>query len=377
MKHGNGSVFTAVARFEPGPRVPRDDENADNASASFPGPSGSLSLSRPEPMETDSASGDFFSRPLSIQLKSGTALNASGATDIQSDVLIDSHRNDHEAERQPRQEAASMQSAGSSQAQQSTADGQEDEMPLPESSENMALVSSTQSDSQSMLSNVQSSASSKQSRRRRNDPHNKPPKFKKKPDPNSHSKFRELDFASRDFEFLKRDRDCASMICGSCSGKGHHLLDCVWPDARGDLTGCPFCNTKEHPMDNCPQQPAFDDFEWTHILVFRRANKPLLRTTRSWVHYAQLADRYATGAAVHDTMVIHEWRHLLSKGFPWTRSFGQNLARPQTLSRGPWVRYDYSNDSASQNYLKRDPKTMSPYIVFSDDSLKDERFTPR
>ncbi|KAK1729630.1 uncharacterized protein BDZ83DRAFT_748031 [Colletotrichum acutatum] len=96
----------------------------------------------------------------------------------------------------------------------------------------------------------------------------------------------------------KRNEKCANIICGSCSARGHHLLDCVWPDARDDLVGCPFCNTKEHEMDLCPQQPFFDEWGWAYILVYRRANKPLLRNTCSWFHYALIAHRFASTYAL-------------------------------------------------------------------------------
>ncbi|KAK1633689.1 hypothetical protein BDP81DRAFT_473834 [Colletotrichum phormii] len=331
MKHSNGSVFTAVYRFEPGPQASRDDKNTGHASAVAPDLSGS-----PPPLLSHSTEG-FFSSPLSIKLKHGTGLDSSGTTDQQTGGLFEGRRNDREVAKQE----ATMPSTSNGQAQRPTTDGQEDDMLSPDFTP---------------------------SRRQG---------FKKAPDPDSHLKFKDLDFDSRDFEFLKRDQDCADVVCGSCSGKGHHFLDCVWPDARGDLVGCPFCNTKEHVMDNCPQQPTLNDFEWTHILVFRRANKPLLRTTRSWYHYAELANRYATGAAVHGTMDAHEWNYLLSKGFTWTRSFSQNLVKSSNLSRGPWLRYNYKNDSAAQCELKRDPETMNHSVVFSNDRLKDERFIPR
>ncbi|KXH60377.1 hypothetical protein CSAL01_05758 [Colletotrichum salicis] len=261
MKHSNGSIFTAVSRFEQGAQASRDDKNTGHAPA--------------------------------------------------TDGLFESRRNDHEVAKQE----ATMSFTSNGQAQRPTTDGQEDDMPSPESSKTMALVSSSQLYSQSPLSNVQSPASPKHPGHRRKNPHSKNRQgFKKASDPDSHLRFKDLDFDSRDFEYLKRDQDCANVACGSCSGKGHHFLACVWPDARGDLVGCPFCNTKEHVMDNCPQQPTLNDFEWTHILVFRRANKPLLRTTRSWYHYAELANRYA--AAFHGTMDAHEWNYLLPKGFP-------------------------------------------------------------
>ncbi|KAK1510497.1 uncharacterized protein CCOS01_15328 [Colletotrichum costaricense] len=136
-------------------------------------------------------------------------------------------------------------------------------------------------------------------------------------------------------------QDNDRQVVQSCSARGHHLLDCVWPDARGDLVGCPFCNTQEHVMDLCPQQPSFDEWGWAYILIYGRANKPLLRTTRSWFHYAHIGHRFTSADAL-DLKTAAEWR----------------------------------SDSASQNHLKRDPETMNSYVVFSNMRLMDERFNP-
>ncbi|UQC78560.1 uncharacterized protein CLUP02_04037 [Colletotrichum lupini] len=132
--------------------------------------------------------------------------------------------------------------------------GINDPMPSRESPGDMAIVPASESHPQQ--SRRQKDKRSRNNNRGQTNNNNRHV-YQSRPDPNTHIMFRRM--GSREpYDFQQWNEQCANIICGSCSARGHHLLDCVGPDARGDLVGCPFCNTKEHVMDLCPQQPSFD-----------------------------------------------------------------------------------------------------------------------
>ncbi|KXH53012.1 hypothetical protein CSIM01_10950 [Colletotrichum simmondsii] len=412
MEHGNGEVFTCVVRFSGppssqsrGPEVP--GISAIPSSDVPPAPSGmppppalsgmpppptpleppllppleppppmplepppptsleSVPPLPPSPKQVTTESADRFSRALSIQIKSeiSPGVEETGRQAEGSDCQVARPAGPETVRQAPAQDK---------DRQVAQRFGMDDPLPSRESLGDMAIVPA--SESRPQQSRRQKNKRSRNNNRGQPNNNNRHV-YKPRPDPNTHILFQRMG-PREPYDFQQRNEQCANIICGSCSARGHHLLDCVWPDARGDLVGCPFCNTKEHVMDLCPQNPSFDDWGWAYILIYRRANKPLLRTTRSWFHYAQIGHRFTSAHAL-DLKTAAEWTHVLSKGFPWTRAFGQNLVRPHNLSRGPWVRYDYRNDSASQNQLKRDPETMNSYVVFSNLDLMDERFNPR
>ncbi|KXH60928.1 hypothetical protein CNYM01_10996 [Colletotrichum nymphaeae SA-01] len=373
MEHGNGSVFTCVVRFVSGPPSSQSQGpevpgiSAIPSSDVPPAPSGMppptpLEPPLPMPLEPPPPTSLESVPPLPPSPKQG-ATESPAKSSRASSIQIKS-------EMSPGVEETGRQAEGSDR-QVAQRFGMDDPLPSRESPGDMAIVPASESHPQQ--SRRQKNKRSRNNNRGQTNNNNRHV-YKSRPDPNTHILFQRMG-PREPYDFQQRNEQCANIICGSCSARGHHLLDCVWPDSRGDLVGCPFCNTREHEMDLCPQNPSFDEWGWAYILVYRRANKPLLRTTRSWFHYAQIGHRFTSAGAL-DLKTAAEWTHVLSKGFPWTRSFGENLVKPHNASRGPWVRYDYRRDSASQSHLKRDPETMNSYVVFSNMGLMDERLNP-
>ncbi|CCC12940.1 hypothetical protein SMACR_06082 [Sordaria macrospora] len=80
------------------------------------------------------------------------------------------------------------------------------------------------------------------------------------------------------------DKFCGNKDCGK---PGHELADCFGPPSNmGDIDGCPFCNTQEHVLDNCPLLPTVTKDQLFDVLVTRRANLPLIRTAISFLNLA-------------------------------------------------------------------------------------------
>ncbi|KHE82492.1 hypothetical protein GE21DRAFT_1310306 [Neurospora crassa] len=78
-------------------------------------------------------------------------------------------------------------------------------------------------------------------------------------------------------------------VCGNkaCGRSGHELADCFGPPSNvGDIDGCPFCNTQEHVLDNCPLLPSVTKDDLFNVLIRRRANLPLIRTAISFLDLA-------------------------------------------------------------------------------------------
>ncbi|KAF9870809.1 hypothetical protein CkaCkLH20_11708 [Colletotrichum karsti] len=161
-------------------------------------------------------------------------------------------------------------------------------------------------------------------------------------------------------EYLTEDYDNASVICGNCGFIGHTLIDCIWPDKDGSIYGCPMCNTKLHCMDECRLHKSLTDRQLCYILVFRRANKPAIRTTRAWVDHVR-------------TAAHRDYRDLLEAGFPWSWKFGRRVQRPENVHRRPWDAYDYARNSELQHTLPRDPATRDLETVLRSPALANER----
>ncbi|KAL0938370.1 uncharacterized protein CTRU02_204980 [Colletotrichum truncatum] len=74
--------------------------------------------------------------------------------------------------------------------------------------------------------------------------------------------------------------------CGNCGKPGHQLANCVGPVTRdrGDIRGCPFCNTKSHTYDACCK--GYEERNGTKVtledhfqyLVRQRPGLPMIRT---------------------------------------------------------------------------------------------------
>ncbi|KAK3496312.1 hypothetical protein B0T13DRAFT_529519 [Neurospora crassa] len=92
----------------------------------------------------------------------------------------------------------------------------------------------------------------------------------------------------------KRDTVPDGTICGNraCRRPGHELADCFGPPSNmGDLDGCPFCNTQQHVLDNCPDLPRAGKNKLFDTLIIRRADLPPIRTAISFLDLAAAAKK--------------------------------------------------------------------------------------
>lgn len=126
------------------------------------------------------------------------------------------------------------------------------------------------------------------------------------------------------------DKFCGNKDCGK---PGHELADCFGPPSNmGDIDGCPFCNTQEHVLDNCPLLPTVTKDQLFDVLVTRRANLPLIRTAISFLNLAAFTKKL----------------DLLAKTMPLQR----RTARWAYTELKPWKTRDRSK-------LSRDPEFPS------------------
>ncbi|KAJ4418033.1 hypothetical protein N0V85_001607 [Neurospora sp. IMI 360204] len=87
----------------------------------------------------------------------------------------------------------------------------------------------------------------------------------------------------------KTSPESDAKVCGNkaCGRLGHELADCFGPPSNvGDIDGCPFCNTQEHVLDNCPLLGTATKDDLFNVLVTQRANLPLIRTAISFLDLA-------------------------------------------------------------------------------------------
>ncbi|KAL0468329.1 hypothetical protein QR685DRAFT_573625 [Neurospora intermedia] len=76
----------------------------------------------------------------------------------------------------------------------------------------------------------------------------------------------------------------SARVCGNrrCESRHHELADCLGPPSRqGDIDGCPLCNTQQHGLDCCAKLPRIPRNDLFDILVTRRANLTVIRTSIS------------------------------------------------------------------------------------------------
>ncbi|KAK1580487.1 uncharacterized protein LY79DRAFT_561273 [Colletotrichum navitas] len=102
-------------------------------------------------------------------------------------------------------------------------------------------------------------------------------------------------------------------ICGQCHVAGHELADCTYMRGmnrqRGDMSGCPMCNTTSHTYDECRQVPADGDellqhhMEW---LVRRRCHLPMISSKVDiWILVLGFPD--------------------YNGGYPWSKAFTSDM----------------------------------------------------
>ncbi|KAJ3951937.1 hypothetical protein N0V92_011640 [Colletotrichum tropicale] len=138
--------------------------------------------------------------------------------------------------------------------------------------------------------------------------------------------------------------------CGNCYHWGHRLIDCTFSPAHGAITGCPFCNTKEHNLDECIR--ILVDISWLdlfHALLERRRGKCGIRTSKYlWMVLGRAAKERKDG----------RFRSIKfdDRGpFPLTVNFVRAILKKykrrkvsalhqQTSQDLHWVWYDYSTN---------------------------------
>ena len=77
---------------------------------------------------------------------------------------------------------------------------------------------------------------------------------------------------------------------------------------HGLMTGCPWCNTLEHSLANCPETKH--DLSMQLEVIQMRANMPSFQPTQEWVDVVRAA--VANG-------------HNSPSSFPWTIQFAKTL----------------------------------------------------
>ncbi|KAI3555142.1 hypothetical protein CABS01_08244 [Colletotrichum abscissum] len=249
MEHGNGEVFTCVVRFVPGPpssqlRGPEIPAiSAIPSSDVPPAPSGmppplplepsllpplepppptslaSVPPLPPSPKQGATESAARSSRALSIQIKSEVSPGVETGRQV-TDKLKGSNR---QVARPASPKTVRQAPAQDNDRQVVQRFGMDDPVPSRESPEDMAIVPASKSHPQQ--SRRQKNKRSRNNNRGKTNNNNRHV-YKSRPDPHTHIMFRRM--GSREpYDFQQRNEQCANIICGSCSARGHHLLDCV------------------------------------------------------------------------------------------------------------------------------------------------------
>ena len=129
----------------------------------------------------------------------------------------------------------------------------------------------------------------------------------------------------------------STMVCGNegCRKNTHELADCLGPPSeRGDIVGCPLCNTQQHILDCCPKLPYETKESLFDLLVVRRANLPVIRTSISILSLAASLNRLSDLAEtmpLTKTTVKMDYR----KYKMWKRPWRPILRRDPTLPSDP------------------------------------------
>ncbi|KAI8298293.1 hypothetical protein K4K61_011836 [Colletotrichum sp. SAR11_59] len=146
------------------------------------------------------------------------------------------------------------------------------------------------------------------------------------------------------------ERPAPGQRCGNCYHWGHGLIDCTFSPAHGAITGCPFCNTKEHNLDECIR--ILVDISWLdlfHSLLERRRGKCGIRTSKYlWMVLGRAAKERKDGrfrSIKFDdrgpfSLTVNFVRAIL-KRYKHRDVYALNRYASQGLH---WVWYDYSTN---------------------------------
>ncbi|KAF5547728.1 hypothetical protein FMEXI_5054 [Fusarium mexicanum] len=99
--------------------------------------------------------------------------------------------------------------------------------------------------------------------------------------------------------------------CGGCGSSSHRLNLCMQASSSsGLMKGCPWCNTLNHSLTNCPGTKH--DLALQLEFIQMRANMPSFQPTLDWVDVVR--------AAVADG-------HKPPNSFPWTATFTKKICK--------------------------------------------------
>ncbi|EWZ46377.1 hypothetical protein BFJ63_vAg14774 [Fusarium oxysporum f. sp. narcissi] len=70
----------------------------------------------------------------------------------------------------------------------------------------------------------------------------------------------------------------SGLKCAGCGSSSHRLTICMKASEHGLMTGCPWCNTLEHSLANCPE--TRHDLAMQLEVIQMRANMPSFQPTQ-------------------------------------------------------------------------------------------------
>ncbi|KAF5721676.1 hypothetical protein FGLOB1_125 [Fusarium globosum] len=115
--------------------------------------------------------------------------------------------------------------------------------------------------------------------------------------------------------------------CAGCGSPSHRLNICMKAGLLdGLIKGCPWCNTLEHSLANCPETKH--DLAMQLEVIQMRANMPSFQPTQDWVDIIRVA--VANG-------------HKPPNGFPWTPQFTKTLRGSLSLYQRGLDRVGFNN----------------------------------
>ncbi|PNP81485.1 hypothetical protein FNYG_05160 [Fusarium nygamai] len=104
-------------------------------------------------------------------------------------------------------------------------------------------------------------------------------------------------------------RSAQGPTCAGCGSSSHRLNICMKASqSDGLMNGCPWCNTLDHSLTNCPDTKH--DLAMQLEFIQMRANMPSFQPTQDWVDVVR--------AAVADG-------HKPPNSFPWTAEFTKKM----------------------------------------------------
>lgn len=144
--------------------------------------------------------------------------------------------------------------------------------------------------------------------------------------------------------------------CANCKKHGHALDTCSSPSwTFGNIPGCPFCNTTEHDIDNCPK---IDGTDWSlaenqaqllDYLYTKRVNKPQIRSRK--FNFVDL---------LCSTVGPHNANDDLSNAMPWSDEFSMKMSHPRNsgvdLENKLTPETYHNRQLTDASYLPSDPR---------------------